>query len=67
VFICVYGVFNCLFFHFQISVIFINLSNKIMIISLRSKEINMHSKIFQHNTIFVVINCSNGISKIVYP
>jgi hypothetical protein len=47
VFICVDGVFICLFFHFHISIIFINLSNKLVIINLRSKEINLHNKIFR--------------------
>jgi hypothetical protein len=50
VFICVDGVFIFLFFHFCILVIFINLSNKLVIINLRSKEINLHNKIFQNNT-----------------
>jgi hypothetical protein len=39
-FICVDGVYICLFFHFHISFIFINLSNNIVIINLEPKEIN---------------------------
>jgi hypothetical protein len=50
VFICVDGVSIFLFFHFQISIIFINLSNKPVIINLRSKEINLHNKRCRHNT-----------------
>jgi hypothetical protein len=57
VFICVDGVFICLFFHFCILVIFINLSNKLVIINLRSKEINLHNKIFQNIVRSVVTNC----------
>jgi hypothetical protein len=37
--------FSCSFI-FVFSVIFINLSNKLVIINLRSKEINLHNKIF---------------------
>jgi hypothetical protein len=46
VFICVDGVFICLLFHFRISIIFINLSNKLVIINLRSKDIHLHNKRF---------------------
>jgi uncharacterized protein YcfL len=66
VFICVDGVFIFLFFHFHILVIFINLSNKLVIINLRSKEINLHNKIFQNNTRSVVMNYSSGISMTIY-
>jgi len=65
VFICVDGVFMFLFFHFHISIIFINLSNKLAIINLRSKEINQCNKIFQHNTRSIVVNYSSGISMVV--
>jgi hypothetical protein len=47
VFICVDGVFIFLFFHFCISVIFHKLSNKLVIINLRSKEINCIIKYFR--------------------
>jgi hypothetical protein len=47
VFICVDGVFICLFFHFWISVISINLSTKLVIINMRSKEINCIIKYFR--------------------
>jgi hypothetical protein len=40
VFICVIGVFICLFFHFHILVISINLSIKLVIIDMGCKEIN---------------------------
>ena len=65
-FICVDGIFICLFFRIRISMIFIYLSNKIVLTKLRSKEINLHNKRFQHNTRFVVTNFSNGISMVVY-
>jgi hypothetical protein len=61
VFICADGVFICLFFHFCISIIFINLSNKRVLINLVSKEINMHNKSFEHNTRSIVTHCSNRI------
>jgi hypothetical protein len=35
---------------FRIFLIFINLKNKLVVANLRSKEINMHNKIFQYNT-----------------
>jgi hypothetical protein len=45
-FICIIGVFICLFFHFWISIILINLSIKIVIINLGSKDINRIIKYF---------------------
>jgi hypothetical protein len=56
VLICVDGVFIFLFFLFPITIIFINLSNKLVPINLISKEINLHDKIFRYNTIYVVMN-----------
>ena len=57
---CVYlyvdGVLIFFFFHFCNSIIFINLSNKLVLTNMRSKEINPHNKIFQYYTIFVVTN-----------
>jgi hypothetical protein len=44
VFICVDSVFICWFFVFCISIIFVNLSNKLVLTNLRSKEINLHNK-----------------------
>jgi hypothetical protein len=46
VFICVIGVFICLFFHFWVSLISINLSIKLVIINLGFKAINLLNKIF---------------------
>jgi hypothetical protein len=65
VFIYVDGVFICVFFLFCILVIFINLSNKLVLTNMRFKEINLHNRTFQHNTIFVVTNCFSGISTTV--
>jgi hypothetical protein len=47
VFICVDGVFIFLFFPFRISLIFINLRNKLEIINLSFKEINLQNKRLQ--------------------
>jgi hypothetical protein len=66
VFFYVDGPFICFLFHFCISIIFINLSNNPVIINLRSKEINMHSEIFQNIIRYVVMNCSSGIYMEVY-
>jgi hypothetical protein len=66
VLICVDGMFICLSFHFCISIIFINLRNKLVIINLRYKEIELHNKIFQHNKRSIVTNCSSGISMTIY-
>jgi hypothetical protein len=63
VFNCVDGVF---IFFFCISLIFISLGNNLVLTNPRSKEINLHNKIFHHNTRFVVTNYSGGISIIVY-
>jgi hypothetical protein len=43
-----------------------NLSNKIVLINLKSKEIDLYNKIFHHNTRFVVTNYDSEISMIVY-
>jgi hypothetical protein len=37
-----------------------------VLINPRSKEINLHNKRFQHSTRSVMMNCSSGISTIVY-
>jgi hypothetical protein len=47
IFIYVDGVFTCLFFHFHILVISINLSIKIVIINMGYKEINCITKYFK--------------------
>jgi hypothetical protein len=64
--ICVDGVFICLFFHFRISIIFINLSNKLVKINLKSKEINLNNKRFEHNIRSILMSCPSGISTVVY-
>jgi hypothetical protein len=51
VFNCVDGVYICLFFHFSFLVIFINMSNKLIIINTRSMEINLW-KANHHNGSF---------------
>jgi hypothetical protein len=66
-FIYVDGVFFCLFFHFGFSIVFINLSNNLVIINMRSTETNMHNTRFHNNnTRSIVVNCSSGISMVVY-
>jgi hypothetical protein len=57
-FICVDDALIYLILYFKD---FYKLSNNITILNLISKEINMHSKIFQHNTRSIVINYSSGI------
>jgi len=66
VFICVNGAFFCIVFHFHILVISLILSNKLEMINLRSKEINLIIKDIQNNIGFVVTSCSSGISTTVY-
>jgi hypothetical protein len=63
--ICVDGVLILFFFHLCILVNFIKLNNKLVIINLRSKEINSCNKIYQNITRYIVTNCSSGMSMVV--
>jgi hypothetical protein len=58
--------FICSFLLFCILIISINLSNKLVKINMRSKEINLHNERFKNITRSIVMNCSSGISMVVY-